>query len=327
VILREEPAQSKGSILVVRGGAIGDFILTLPVFRALREAFKNTRIEALAYPKIAKLGVMAGALDDAQPIEARALASFFARNGDLDPSMKLYFSRFSIIVSYLYDPDEIFANNIARCSEAQFIQGPFRPDEADGKHATEALLEPLERLAIFDADPNPVIPIPAREIPPNRDSSFWLVAHPGSGSETKNWPEQRWSHLLGALAARTNWRFLLVGGEAEGDRLDRLIKELPADRARTLRNRPLDELAREMKVGSFFVGHDSGISHLAAAIGLPGLILWGHTSAETWAPRSSNMARIGAPQPLSELLVRETLGEILRLAGVSAENPREPNGP
>ena len=87
-----------------------------------------------------------------QTIEARGLANFFARNGELSEDLRDYFSEFNIIVSYLYDPDEIFKTNISRCSPGQFIVGPHRPNETDKTHATNVYLKPLERLAIFEAD-------------------------------------------------------------------------------------------------------------------------------------------------------------------------------
>jgi len=143
----------ENKILVIRGGAIGDFILTLPVLAALRKQFPNTRLEVLGYPHIAQLALAGGLADDVRPIESRALAGFFARDGELDAALQSYFDSFAIIVSFLYDPDRIFLANIARCSRAQFIVGPHRPDESAGLHATEVFLKPLEGLAIFDADP------------------------------------------------------------------------------------------------------------------------------------------------------------------------------
>src|SRR5881397_2890238 len=103
---------SSGKILVIRGGAIGDFILTLPVLAALRAQFPEARLEVLGYPHIAQLALAGGLVDAVQPIESRALAGFFARGGELAAGLRDYFSGFDIIVSYLYDPDEIFQANV-----------------------------------------------------------------------------------------------------------------------------------------------------------------------------------------------------------------------
>jgi len=115
----------QGKILVIRGGAIGDFILTLPAIAALRRQFPRAWLEVLGYPHIVQLAVAGRLVDRAQFIEARPLAGFFARHGDLPQDMADYFSEFDLIVSYLYDPDEIFQSNVGRCTPAPFIAGPI----------------------------------------------------------------------------------------------------------------------------------------------------------------------------------------------------------
>src|SRR5467141_2184171 len=143
----------RGKILVIRGGAIGDFILTLPAVAALRRHFPEAHLEVLGYPHIAQLAVAGGLVNRIQAIEARPLAGFFARHGELSEDLVDYFSEFDLIISYLYDPDQIFRTNVARCTGAQFIAGPHRPNERSTIHATQLYLKPLEHLAIFDADP------------------------------------------------------------------------------------------------------------------------------------------------------------------------------
>ena len=63
----------RGRILVIRGGAVGDFIVTLPVLAALRSQFPQTRLEVLAYPQVATLAVRAGLADEAHAIESRLI--------------------------------------------------------------------------------------------------------------------------------------------------------------------------------------------------------------------------------------------------------------
>ena len=287
---------SRGRILVIRGGAIGDFILTLPALAALRKQFPRTQLAVLGYPHLAALAELGGGVNEVRSIEARALASFFARRGDLDAALGEWFGGFNIIVSYLYDPDEIFQENVARVSKAQFIAGPHRPNEAENVHATDVFLKPLERLAIFDADPVPRLPINSQPTTINT-----LALHPGSGSEKKNWPEARWQELLRRMAAETNWRVLLVGGEAEGQRLQRLATLLPIDRFSVAMHQPLPELARALAACGAFLGHDSGITHLAAAAGLRGVALWGATNPNIWRPRSDQFELLREERGLAHL--------------------------
>jgi heptosyltransferase-2 len=310
----------RGKILVIRGGAIGDFILTLPAIAALRQAFPAAHLEVLGYSHIVELAVAGGIADRAQAIDARPLAAFFARHGELSEEMRDYFSEFDLIISYLYDPDEIFQTNVRRCSPAQFIAGPHRPEERTGIHATKVFLRPLERLAIFDADSVPRLKIgntnaDANDLTPKTEDTPTLALHPGSGSELKNWPQDRWAHLLEWLLNETRFRLLMVGGEAEGQRLQNLAAALPPARTRVAQNQPLAELAARLASCSGFIGHDSGISHLAAALDLPGLLLWGDTAEEIWRPPSGRVALVRAPGGLAALRLDDVIEQVRRLWG------------
>lgn len=306
--------RTKGKILVIRGGAIGDFILTLPVLAALREKFPETRLEVLGYPHIAQLALAGGLVDAVRHIEGRALAGFFARGGTLDLELGTYFAGFHIIISYLYDPDEIFATNVRRTSTAQFITGPHRPDETRGIHATELLLQPLERLAIFGANPVPRLPI-AVPMP----ATLRLALHPGSGSEKKNWPEAQWAALLTRLLEGTAIDLLLVGGEAEGERIERLARLVPPNRLEVARGLPLTDLAERLRGCCGFVGHDSGITHLAAALGLPVVVLWGPSVEPVWRPLGPSIVLLKNGGGLARLPAEEVFERIrATMPGVSA---------
>jgi heptosyltransferase III len=301
-------SMSKGKILVIRGGAIGDFILTLPAIAALRSQFPQVHLEILGYPHIAQLALAGGLVDRVQPIEARGLAGFFARDGQLDPDLMDYFSEFDLIVSYLYDPDEIFRTNVGRCSPAQFIAAPHRPDESEKLHATKVYLKPLERLAIFDADEVPRLSINSQPSTIN-----FLALHPGSGSEKKNWPEENWAEFIARFANSIKVKLLLVGGEAEGDRLKRLSANLPRERCEVAQSLPLAELAARLQSCAAFVGHDSGISHLAAALGLPCLILWADTIEEIWRPQGERVVVLKNADGLAAMSVEQVSRELVRV--------------
>jgi len=300
----------KPRILVIRGGAIGDFILTLPAIAALRRQFPKAHIEVLGYPHIAQLAVAGGLADRVQPIEARGLAGFFARNGTLEQDLMDYFSEFDLVISYLYDPDEIFKTNVIRCLVKQFIVGPHRPDESERLHATQVYLKPLERLAIFDADP-----VPRLSLNPQRSTLNQLVLHPGSGSEKKNWPETKWAGLIQQIVATTGWNLLLVGGEAEGERLQRLANVMPSVRCSIAQGLPLAELARRIQLATAFVGHDSGITHLAAAVGLPCVVLWPDTLEGIWRPQGERLVVLKEITGVRTISVEKVMNELRKLNG------------
>jgi ADP-heptose:LPS heptosyltransferase len=307
-------SSSGGKILVIRGGAIGDFILTLPAIAALRNQFPGAHLEVLGYPHIVQLAVAGGLVDRVQSIEARALAGFFARGGALEPDLADYFSQFDLMVSYLYDPDGIFRTNVSRCSRAQFIAGPHRPDERVPLHAAKVYLKPLERVAIFDADPVPRLALDSQPATVDR-----VALHPGSGAEKKNWPEHKWAELVQHVLDGTSLSLILTGGEAEGERLQRLAAALPPARVSVAQSLPLPELARKLQPCAAFIGHDTGISHLSAALGLPGLVLWGETAEEIWRPPQKNVVIVKDRGGLKTLSVSQVLLELTALLNRNAE--------
>jgi heptosyltransferase-2 len=311
---------ARGKILVIRGGAIGDFILTLPAIAALRRQFPEAHLEVLGYPHIIQLAQVAGLVDRVQSIEARALAGFFARRGILAEELAEYFSEFDIIVSYLYDPDDIFKTNVGRCSTAQFVVGPYRPDEAEKVHATKVYLRPLERFAIFDADHVPRLKIsgPSHTGESRPPKPATIALHPGSGSEKKNWPEMKWAYLLQHLVNHTNANLLLMGGEAEGERLQRLAAALPITRTRVAQSLALTELACMIQPCAAFIGHDSGISHLAAALGVPGVVLWGNTAEEIWRPPHNQVIVLKNPASLKMISVDQVMEKLNAVLAGSA---------
>lgn len=306
--------EKRGKILVIRGGAIGDFILTLPAIAALRSTFQNSHLELLGYTRVAELAQAAGIIDAFRSIEARPLARFFAKSAKLDEEWSAYFDTFNLIISYLYDPDEIFKTNVGRASKAQFIQALHRPDENVTQHATEVFLKPLERLAIFDADPMPRLCLPSGERP---GTGRWLAAHPGSGSEKKNWPVDKWKDLLRRVIETTSCNVLLVGGEAEGSRLQEASRALPADRMRTALSLPLAELGALLAHCAAFVGHDSGITHLASAVGLNCVVLWGPSRQEIWRPLNPGVQIVSAGPHLDDLSVDTVWPKIAQMLPVN----------
>lgn len=293
---------ASGRILVIRGGAIGDFVVTLPVLSALRGQFPSASLELVAYPAVASLALESGLVDAIRPIEARPLAGFFARRGALDPEWSGYFAGIAVVFTYLFDPDELFRGNLARVTKAQLIQGPHRPVEPCTTHVTAQLLEPLQRLALFDADPTPRLTLSPESGTAVREGIPCVAVHPGSGGRHKVWPVENWKRLLQWVLARFPVRLMLVGGEADEAAIRELERDLPADRVELLFRQPLPLVARRLSGCVGFLGHDSGITHLAAACGRPGLVLWGPTDATVWRPQSERMTLVHAPDGRLESL-------------------------
>lgn len=295
--------------LIVRGGALGDFLLTLPVLASLREAAPGARLEVLAYPGVAAVAKSAGLVDAVRPIEYGPMAGFFSRGAVLDPGLRDYFASFDLILSYLYDPDGIFEENLRTAGVQRLILGPHRVTE--GAHAIDQLAAPLTELAI---------PLAGRSVrlqfdPPQAEAPT-LALHPGSGSASKNWAPGRWAELATSLLAEfpAPVRLAIIGGEADAAALDSLRPRAETGRVVFWENLPLAELAARLSACRIYFGHDTGISHLAAASGVPSLLLFGPTDPATWAPPHDHVRVLRAPDGnLAEVTVASVLAAAKRL--------------
>ena len=293
-------------ILVIRGGAIGDFILTLPALKALRDARPEAHMEILGYQHIAVLAENRFYAQAVRSIEYGPLARFFARNSELPAELADYFASFDLIVSYLYDPDRIFETNLRRCGIENLICGPARIVE-DAGHAARQFAQPMEQLGIN------VVDLSERIFPSTEDREFAreflasvpqpiIAIHPGSGSHQKNWPLENWIGLFSEDNPFADLkRLLVVSGEADQTQTDQLEREWKNRGVRFARNLPLPRLAAVLE-HAMFIGHDSGISHLAAAAGANCILLFGPTNPDVWAPKNDNVQILRAPNiKLSDL--------------------------
>ncbi|MEQ1748397.1 MAG: glycosyltransferase family 9 protein [Prosthecobacter sp.] len=289
-------------VLVIRGGAIGDFILTLPAIRLLRENIANCHLEALGYPGIVELAKHAGLADATRSLEHRTMASLFAPGASIDPALLEYLRSFNLVVSYLFDPDGILRANLERIGVKTLIECPHRVVDGQG-HASEQLARPLQKLAMFLEDPGWRAPL---FISTQTATARRIAIHLGSGSEKKNWPAEHWQRLADELQTRhPQTSIVFITGEAEEARGTDISTAF--ERWHSL---PLTELADRLSACQLFLGHDSGISHLASACGVPCVLLFGPTDPATWAPPQSGVLVLRSPvgdmKLLSYEVVRDT---------------------
>ncbi len=270
-------AATLGNVLVIRGGAVGDFVLTLPVLRALRRS--SDRLAVLGPPAMGPLAVADGLADEWKSLEAREWANWFVAKGACDSSTTSWLADFDIVISYLHDPDGVFERNLRNIKPLCYLSGEHKPL---GKHMTKTLAAPLEKLDVMLRDEPFRLEVIPEELP---WSGNWLAVHPGSGSERKNWAEENWRKLFARINEETDWDILLIGGEAEDGRIDRLAADLPSTRVAKADEWPLVRLAGALANCTLFAGVDSGIRHLAEAVGLSGVALWGQSNVREWGPR------------------------------------------
>ncbi|MCE9610790.1 MAG: glycosyltransferase family 9 protein [Chthoniobacter sp.] len=310
----------KPRILVIRGGAIGDFILTLPAIRLLRENFPAAHLEILGYRHIVALADGRVYADATRSIEYGPMAGFFVPRSVLASDLVEYFASFQQVVSYLFDPDGFFQANLRRAGVKNLLPAYTKLD--DSAHAAQQLARPLQSLALYLEDHAATVH------PSAADRAFadaflghskapLIAVHPGSGSPRKNWPLENWRALGTWLLARTPPpRLLLIGGEADHAQLNSLAAAWRGAPVLLARDLPLPQLAALLARCRLYLGHDTGISHLAAAAGAPSLLLFGPTDPAVWAPANPHVTILPAPSgELAGLALRAVQSEAARLLG------------
>ncbi len=147
-----------------------------------------------------------------------------------------------------------------------------------GRHVVEHLHEALG-LPVPERQP-----CLARLAGESRSEIIWV--HPGSGGRTKCVPLAMLVELATELSGTTGWKPVITAGEE-----DAFLHELAdwkqivdSERMALLENRPLLELCNELGRSRVFLGNDSGISHLAANLGVPSVVFFTITDPAQWAP-------------------------------------------
>ena len=291
--------------LILRGGAIGDFIATLPVFQALRAQWPAATIEIWGYPHIAELAVAAGWAQTVVSLDRAEMARFFVPEPQFTDAQVAAIRSFDLVFNYLHDPVGQVRSNLLLAGAKQVLSGS--PIIKRG-HAVPFLLEPLQALAFYDAELLPTLDFPEALRAPGRERlrargvrGQPVAVHPGSGSPSKNWPIERFVEIIRRLQAKKT-EVVAVLGEADVAEAAVLARELPE--LPVLEGLTLVELAATLAECRAYLGNDSGITHVAAAVGLPVTALFGPSDADVWAPRGRGGAKV----------LRAPEGELERLA-------------
>jgi heptosyltransferase III len=302
---------------VLRGGAIGDFILTLPALRALRARWPDAFIELVGYPHIAGLALADGLVDRVASLDAAGIARFFALKPMFTSDQVDFVRSFDLVVTYLHDPEGGVVRNLELAGARQVIYGD--PIVREG-HAIEHLLRPLEALALYaKGGEAPSLTMPGEVV---RFGKQWLAEHkaegcpvaihPGSGSATKNWPVAGFLGLARRLLGDAVAQPVFVVGEADDREAAQLRKEAPG--VTVIEGLDLPHVAGILSNCRAFVGNDSGITHLAAAVGLPVVALFGPSDPARWGPRGPRVRILRAPGGALEALQESDVWEAVRAA-------------
>lgn len=293
-------------LLVIRGGAVGDMILTLPALGALRQAFPRASI-TLVGPRdraiLARHPCYVNRLADPEQWE---LYRLFSQDPLLPNHLVETLRTCELVLSYLPTFDDTLATNLRYYCPGEVIT--WRPHPPGGAHITEHLLTPVGRFLSQPYNPVPyVYPDGAAQ---QAAEQFWyhaklprdgvIALHPGSGGTYKLWPLAGWQQVI-AWAVQQGLPGIVISGPAEQERhlhpvkLDQCPGWVVAD------SLPLLHLAAILARCQVVLGHDSGVTHLAAAVGATVLALFGPTDPLVWGPRSQRacVLHVRPPGPLT----------------------------
>jgi len=276
--------------LVIRTGGLGDFILALPCLEAIRRRWPGSSLEILGRPSIAAIALNPFQADAVTSIDRSVWAGLF-RPGAMDPELQDYFSRFDLVVSFLPDPDDTLRQKIATVVPNVFNIGPPRP----GSHACRQFLESLPF-----ADPaievvQPAVYLKRQDLDRGErlleeagvGATPRVVVHPGSGSPQKNWPAECFAQTAEMLA-KAGVEIVFLEGEADHDQCCRAVSSFGKD-AHLIAGASVREVAYALARCQLLIGNDSGISHLAAAVGLPVIALFGPSDPDVWRPLGADV--------------------------------------
>ena len=268
--------------LVYHAGALGDFVTALPALAAWRrQRAGGGPVVLLGRPAHAALA--AGVVDGAWDAGSARFASLFA--GRPSPEVRALLA--GVGSALVFAPE---GAGIVQGLESAGIRDIVRHDPfpKDRVHVVDHHLSLFPDLPLTPEERVPRVAagaggaaLPARPI----------VIHPGSGSLSKNWPIGRFVEVADRLAGGSQVAWVIGPAEEESGTAAAIDGAIPA--ARVWRNLPLSELADRLCGARLFVGNDSGVAHLAAAVGCPVVVLFGASDPAVWAPRGSSVAVVG----------------------------------
>ncbi|MBI3964122.1 MAG: glycosyltransferase family 9 protein [Chloroflexi bacterium] len=279
-------------IIIVRPGALGDTILTIPALAALRSAQPSAELVVVGNASALRL---AGSLvDHIHSVDSSDLSWLFFPSGRPPDFVTGAFADADLVVLWLRasaEPTTAFralgARQVVSCAP---LEG--NGHVADRLARSIAHLAPVTLPAIPSLIPDPLAVTEVRDLLGQTGlvGDAFAVIHPGSGGRRKCWPAERFGALADLIARDLGLALVFVVGPADEEALTRASAASRA--ARRLDQLSLPQLAALCSLAAVYVGNDSGPSHLAAAVGAPTLTLYGPTNPAEWGTRGRRVAHL-----------------------------------
>jgi ADP-heptose:LPS heptosyltransferase len=267
----------RAASLVYHTGALGDYITTLPAFCGWRRAHPRDQIILLGSPALATLAPP-GVFDEVWDAGSRLFAHLFSA-GDPDAREADRFRRVRSALLFASASSPVERHLAALGVPAIIRQDPFPSDRT---HAVDYHLSVIPGPAAGPDERVPRVRI-EKGAAPGR-ARLTVALHGGSGSREKNWPMERFMGIADTLT-REGHDVAWIQGPAEHGKPAPAVSEVWRDLS-------LTALAGALASCRFYVGNDSGVTHLAAASGCPTIALFGPSDHRVWAPRGGMVRMI-----------------------------------
>jgi len=321
-LLREKGAEAAKRALrgiILQPGAIGDCILTLPLAEFMKNCLGLGGVDILGHTEYINIFPGKTCVDSIRSIDSVDLHRLFAETSTFDladgDALINTFGDYAWIVTFLGEPDSNFEQNLiftANCScSTEVITLSMKPSEKLSAHTTDFYIEQLVAQSGLSLELQPVCKtkslIKATKADINRgreileeinvDSPEKLaVIQPGSGGLHKCCHLDNFLSVAKVLAGKgTEVIFLL--GPAEMERLSVSTIGRIETISRILTNLSLADVLAVLSNASYYIGNDSGVTHLAAAMGVKTTAIFGPTDPAVYVPIGPAVTVLQSEEP------------------------------
>jgi ADP-heptose:LPS heptosyltransferase len=272
--------------LVIHPGALGDVLLAVPALRALRARYPSDRLVLAAQPHVGRLLAVLGLVDEARAVESLGLEALFVDDGT--PPRVPAVQAAGRVVSWFGARDTVYVRRLRALSPGATI-APAAGDP--GRPVWEHLLATAGAAGTgleFRGPAAVPAPLVARGEALLRRAGWdgrtpLAILHVGAGGPAKRWPVEGFVRVVESLTARRPLALAVHEGPADADPVSALARRLPG--LLRLTDVRLPDLAGALRRAGVYLGNDSGVSHLAAAVGTPSVVLFAPVNL-AWRPWS-----------------------------------------
>ena len=272
---------SEKKLLIIHHGALGDVVLAFPAILRLRDGYG--RIDAVCQKKIGDIAHRLDLIDNGIDIES----SFLARIYNDDPSDTQaadLLQRYDRIIVFSFSRQlENTLNHLAGNTTLRIPPRPGKHEKIDVSDYIVNCLAEQKLVGTAETTRNLILKWRSEHAGCFKTTDpRKVIIHPGSGSRRKNWPFDYFLQTADFLKSH-GLEVEFIFGPAEGY-LSEALSEGLASRMRSHVTADLNAIWSLFTSAGFYLGNDSGLSHLAAFAGLPTVVIFGPSDPARWAP-------------------------------------------